>query len=44
MEPKIFPEYFFSFFFAEVNKKFPGQADFIGSVGKGEANNILILV
>ena len=29
--------------FAEVNKKFPGQADFIGSVGKGETNNILNL-
>jgi hypothetical protein len=26
------------FFPAEVNKNFPGRADFIGSVGKGETN------
>ena len=31
------------FFFAEVNKKFPGLADFIRLVRKGVTNNILIL-
>ena len=31
------------FLFAEVNKNVPSQAYFIGSVGKGETNNILIL-
>ena len=33
----------FFFSFAEVNKNLPSQADFIGSVRKGETNNILIL-
>ena len=41
MQNYAFKTYFLSFRGSQYN--FPGRADFIGSVGKGETNNILIL-